>query len=156
MDCGLIDIGYTGEKYTWERSRGTDRWIQERLDKGLTNKGWMELFLGAEVRVLDVSTSDHMPLFLQLNRQVYVPRARRFKFENMWIREQECRNIVQECWANSDTRDIMEKMVDFCAKLEEWGGGMLKEMRVQLANYMKEMWKFRSRRYSKVSTDITR
>ncbi|XP_074377752.1 uncharacterized protein LOC141719274 [Apium graveolens] len=148
MDCGLMDLGYTGEKYTWERSRGTDRWIQERLDRGLVNKEWRDLFPDAEVRVLKVSTSDHLPLYLQLNRQVYVPKARRFKFENMWIREKECRNIVQECWSKEGVNDIIDKMLECCAKLEEWGGGMAKEMRTQLANYRKDLRKFRSRRDS--------
>ncbi|XP_074327490.1 uncharacterized protein LOC141665403 [Apium graveolens] len=96
-DCGLVDLGFTGEKYTWQRSRETYRWIQERLDMGMANKSWIDLFPNAEVRVLEGSTSDHLPLYLQLNKRVYVPKSRRFKFENMWIREQECRNIIQEC-----------------------------------------------------------
>lgn len=29
-DCGLRDLGYVGEKFTWERSRGQANWIQER------------------------------------------------------------------------------------------------------------------------------
>lgn len=120
-DCVLIDLYYIEEKYTWEKSRESDRWIQERLDKGLANKEWREPFPCAEVRVAEVSTSDHLPLCLQLNRLIYVPRGRRFKFENVWIREQECRNIIQESWNMGGVEDIMEKMVRCCAKLEEWG-----------------------------------
>lgn len=64
-----------------------------------------------------------MPLFLQLNRQAYVQRRRRFKFENMWIKESECRGIVKSSWNEEDTNDILNKMVRCCARLEEWGGG---------------------------------
>lgn len=27
MECGLLDLGFTGDKYTWERSRGTEQWV---------------------------------------------------------------------------------------------------------------------------------
>lgn len=39
-DCGLCDLGFVGEKFTWERSRGQHNWVQERLDRGLANQGW--------------------------------------------------------------------------------------------------------------------
>lgn len=32
IDCGLIDPGMEGNKFTWERSRDTDNWVEERLD----------------------------------------------------------------------------------------------------------------------------
>lgn len=34
LECGLWDLGFTGEKFTWEKSRGHNNWIQERLDRG--------------------------------------------------------------------------------------------------------------------------
>lgn len=37
-ECGLEDLGFIGENYTWERSRGKDNGIQERLDRGLANR----------------------------------------------------------------------------------------------------------------------
>lgn len=39
------------------------------------------LFPGAEVKVLEVATSDHLPLHLDLNKQIYVPKTIRFRFE---------------------------------------------------------------------------
>lgn len=30
IGCGLMDLGFEGEKYTWEKFRGTNEWIQER------------------------------------------------------------------------------------------------------------------------------
>lgn len=32
--CGLTDLGFVGEKFTWEKSRGRQNWTQERLDRG--------------------------------------------------------------------------------------------------------------------------
>lgn len=85
-ECGLSDLGFVGEKYTWERSRGTENWVQERLDRGLANQEWCSMFPAAEVKVLEIATSDHLPLFLQLNKQVYMPRSKRFRFENVWFK----------------------------------------------------------------------
>lgn len=31
-ECGLLDLGYEGECFTWEKGRGSPMWIQERLD----------------------------------------------------------------------------------------------------------------------------
>lgn len=33
-ECNLMDMGYSGSEYTWEHSRGTANWVQERLDRG--------------------------------------------------------------------------------------------------------------------------
>lgn len=114
-----MDLGFTGTKFTWERKRGTSRWIQERLDRGLANQQWRDMFSDAEVTVLDVSSSDHLPLSLKLNKQMYVPRSHRFRFENMWLREKDCVHIVQSSWSEMSNRDIMSKIEFCCIKLEE-------------------------------------
>ena len=31
-------------QFTWERSRGSPNWVEEKLDKGLANGNWHELF----------------------------------------------------------------------------------------------------------------
>lgn len=73
-ECGLTDLNFSGSKFTWERSRGTVNWIQLRLDRGLVNHDWRNMFPSAEINVLEVFTSDHLPLFLELNRRVYIQR----------------------------------------------------------------------------------
>lgn len=83
IDCGLKDISFTCSEFIWERSRGKEGWIQERLDRGMATHEWKAMFSMAEIKVLHVSTFDHLPLFLELNKKVYVPKVRRFKFENV-------------------------------------------------------------------------
>ncbi|XP_074346657.1 uncharacterized protein LOC141685458 [Apium graveolens] len=120
--------------------------MQERLDRGLANYEWKNLFPSAEIKVLDVSTSDHLPLVLNLNSQVYVPKGRRFKFENVWIKEVECLNLVKESWHNNGPGGILSKIEYCCLKLEEWGGGKVKEWRVKIKNCREQLRRFRSRR----------
>lgn len=123
VDCGLYDLGFVGAKYTWERSRGTERWIQERLDRGLATVSWRELFPDAEVRIIEMSTFDHMPLCFQLNKKMYKVKARHFRFENMWIQDKECKNIIQKCWEEGNSSSLFDKLAGCCARLEEWGVG---------------------------------
>lgn len=82
--------------------------------------------------MIEVSTSDHLPLLLQLNLQVYVPRTKRFRFENLWIRETECINVVKNSWEENETSRIMGKIEYCCLKLEEWGGGKMKDFGIKI------------------------
>lgn len=134
-DCQLMDLGFIGNMFTWERSKGTARWVQERLDRGLANRQWKDMFPLAEVTELDVSTSDHLPLNLQLNRKIYVPKTHRFLFENMWPKEKDCLHIIQQCWLEMVGYSITDKIQYCCLKLEEWGGGMVKDFKVKIREY---------------------
>ena len=44
FDCGLQDLGFQDENFTWERFRGTEKWVQERLDRGLASQAWRDMF----------------------------------------------------------------------------------------------------------------
>lgn len=33
FNCGLSDLPNEGFPYTWERGRGTEKWVQEKLDR---------------------------------------------------------------------------------------------------------------------------
>lgn len=144
--CGLSDLGFVREKFTWERFRGKSNWVQERLDRGFANQVWRELFPVAEVKVWDVSTSDHLPLYLQTNKRVYVPKAKRFRFENVWIREKECLTVVKNSWESAASGEIMEKIRLCCLKLEEWGGGLSSEYQGQIKESRIKIRRLRSRR----------
>ncbi|XP_074323958.1 uncharacterized protein LOC141660875 [Apium graveolens] len=145
-DCGLIDMGFSGNEFTWERARGQTNWIQERLDRGLANQQWQSLFPDAKIRVWDVSSSDHLPLILELNRQVYVQKSCRFKFENIWIREADCYNLINQSCNMQEGLGIMEKIKYCTMKLQEWGGGQLKELGVQIKQSKGRLHRLRSRR----------
>lgn len=95
-ESGLKDLGFMGAKFTWERSRGSHTWVQERLDKGLANQSWCQFFPLADVRMIEVATSDYLPLYLQLNKQVYRKKKRSalnihgwgegvFASDNVWV-----------------------------------------------------------------------
>lgn len=39
--CQLMDLPLHDSKFTWERGRGTDIWVRERLDRAFTMQSWL-------------------------------------------------------------------------------------------------------------------
>lgn len=116
------------------------------MNRGLATKEWLEMFPDAEVQVLEVSTSDHMPLMLHLHKQVYARKQNRFRFENLWIKETECRNLIHRCWSDNQGAELTYKLVRCCARLEEWGGRLIKDMKNKFLQFRSEMQRLRTRR----------
>jgi endonuclease/exonuclease/phosphatase family metal-dependent hydrolase len=56
-DCGLDDLGYVGDRFTWHRGN-----IRERLDRGFGNSAWIDMHPEAAVVNLEYNHSDHRPL----------------------------------------------------------------------------------------------
>ncbi|KAH9697393.1 reverse transcriptase domain-containing protein [Citrus sinensis] len=106
-DCNLVDLGMDGYQYTWERARGIVKWVEERLDQAFASEEWLQRFNRVKVISLESSCSDHLPILLDPNPIQPVPRHRRFRFENTWLREADCgdgghlardfRKRIQEC-----------------------------------------------------------
>nr|KYP67620.1 LINE-1 reverse transcriptase isogeny [Cajanus cajan] len=54
-NCDLLDLGYFGNKYTWQRPSMGGRLISRRLDRALGNQSWRVLFPEATLEVNHVS-----------------------------------------------------------------------------------------------------
>lgn len=50
---------------------------------------------------------------------VYAPKIKKFRFENVWIKEEQCFNVVKDSWLQSDGIKIIEKVNYCCLKLDE-------------------------------------
>lgn len=120
-ECGLADLDLKGYPFTWEKGRGTNRWVEVRLDRGMADEGWLNWFKYTQLYNLEVSNSDHCPILLIPVPQVLGVKKRGFKFENAWMLDPMCRQIVQECWENSMNEGIQNKIKACAGKLEVWG-----------------------------------
>uniref|UniRef100_A0A803L0Q7 Zinc knuckle CX2CX4HX4C domain-containing protein n=1 Tax=Chenopodium quinoa TaxID=63459 RepID=A0A803L0Q7_CHEQI len=148
IDVGeLEDLGYLGHAFTWTNNRGGDKNVQERLDRFLVNKEWRELFSGAFVTYLSKRKSDHVPILLCISEGVGKVKKKkfkkRFKFEEMWLREETCADIIENAWNRGG--DICSKIAHTPINLSAWSrnkfGDFLKEMkdcRARMEELMKE------------------
>lgn len=89
----LIDLGFADNKFTWSNKRENKANIKERLDRGIANIQWRELFPRATFLHLPAVSSDHNPLLLNTdgenNRKPCL-----FHFKAMWTSDPSCRVLV--------------------------------------------------------------
>lgn len=69
FDFGVIDLGYSGNKYTWAKGRWGNATIKRRLDRGIANILWRLAYLKATISHLGAIMSDHKPLLLDTNSE---------------------------------------------------------------------------------------
>ncbi|KAB2071547.1 hypothetical protein ES319_A08G229700v1, partial [Gossypium barbadense] len=81
MDCHLSKPQLVGSEFTWERGRGADSFVMERLDRAFMNSNWTQLFPLFWLFNLVSSTSDHNPFLFVYNISFPSRRMKRFKFE---------------------------------------------------------------------------
>lgn len=68
------------------------------MDRFLVDVEWDSLFFYAIVRYLDENISDYFFILVELNyigRGRYKKRKRGFKFENMWVLERRCEDVIK-------------------------------------------------------------
>ncbi|CAL9030237.1 unnamed protein product [Prunus brigantina] len=102
----LMDMGFQGHAYTWKGHKAEGVFIQERLDRGLINYSWKEVWpCSIVIHLLDVG-SDHCPiLILTEGRQEKVSRP--FKFEAYWVFDPECGEVIHRSWNTNNWRGIV-------------------------------------------------
>jgi hypothetical protein len=83
FQMGAVDLGFTGNKFTWTNRRWGRNCIKERLDRGISSINWRIQFQKAVKYHLGAINSDHCPLLLDTNpADKYTPRP--FRFEAAW------------------------------------------------------------------------
>jgi exonuclease III len=60
----LVDLGFVGNRYTWSNHRSGRDNIRERLDRGLANQDWIQIFPNSLINRFPASHSDHCPILL--------------------------------------------------------------------------------------------
>ena len=132
--CGLFDLGFQGNKFTWNNGRPGVEFVQERIDRACANGEWNGLFPRSLVIHLSTSYSDHIPLLLEIhvnngrNKKKNTPR----RFEEKWVSHQECRRIIEEAWRQ--TVDVGSPMFCLFQKIKNTRLALIKWEKVAFGN----------------------
>ncbi|XP_039031469.1 uncharacterized protein LOC120166218 [Hibiscus syriacus] len=103
LDCDLSDLGSIGRWYTLERGRLSINNVHQRLDRGVANPSWWDLFLNYSVEHLTHISSDHCPVLVSTtagysNRSTFSS----FCFDANWVLETECKDLLSPSkWSSS-------------------------------------------------------
>ncbi|VFQ58504.1 unnamed protein product [Cuscuta campestris] len=109
-ECRLFDLGMQGYPFTWERGRGTENWVEERLDRAVSTCEWRVLHPHACVINHPMRTSDHSALFLCLTKPCTQRRMKQFRFENAWLCDDGYKDVIKESWNSSSTRSLHDRL----------------------------------------------
>ncbi|GAU21362.1 hypothetical protein TSUD_189490 [Trifolium subterraneum] len=120
-DCDLTDIHLGGYPFTWIKSIGTSHFIEERLDRAMANSSWLSLFSDVKLVNLIASRSDHSPLLLQSSCMIRNGNTYSFKFENIWLKEDDIEEVVADGWQEGRELEITTRVTWSTDKLQRWG-----------------------------------
>uniref|UniRef100_A0A2N9GZ20 DUF4283 domain-containing protein n=1 Tax=Fagus sylvatica TaxID=28930 RepID=A0A2N9GZ20_FAGSY len=114
--CSMLDLGFSGPKYTWSNGQDISTLIMQRLDRAWVNSEWRILFPEAYVTHLTRTHSDHCPILLSLWPSSHNSLPRPFRFENIWLSHPEFPTVVDKAWAApcpnlSSTFDLFTSLV---------------------------------------------
>ncbi|KAK3199013.1 hypothetical protein Dsin_022428 [Dipteronia sinensis] len=146
--CELEDMDFVGPCVTWSNKRD-EGFIQERLNRGVCDFKWKQLFPSSSVENLDFWYSDHRAILVKvvdedgLHRNGVWRHKRRFHFEACWADDSECRKLVSDNWGENIRRNMVN--VDFrllqCAmKLAIWNQSNRQALRWDIDNKKKEIY----------------
>lgn len=128
-DCDFINLGFSGDPFTWDNSKSADQHVKERLDRGLGNVDWRLLFPGAVIFHDDYWGSDHRALKILLDPPINTDRSvarinKRFLTESWWLSNPDCRDIIMNSWLSSNVSGVGENFMAGLARcgtaLKSW------------------------------------
>ncbi|XP_050258890.1 uncharacterized protein LOC126703871 [Quercus robur] len=123
-NCGLFDLGFVGQRFTWCNGRIGDQRTLVRLDRIVANEAWLNMFPEAKVVHRSMAASDHCLLSLSIRmRETRKVARKRFMFEEMWTREEGCREVIERAWDPLDCNPELsiQKRLKCCQfQLQNW------------------------------------
>jgi ribonuclease HI len=144
-DCDLTDIHLDGYPYTWVKSRGSTNIIEERLDRAMATSSWLTMFPEVKLCNLIASHSDHSPILLQNSPVIRNDSHYTFRFENMWLREEDVEDVVEEGWGKEAGVEVTSRVTRCADKLKKWGRRKRMKFKQEVEECSMEMERMRGR-----------
>ncbi|XP_075633609.1 uncharacterized protein LOC142606093 [Castanea sativa] len=133
-ECGFMDLGFVGPMCTWHK-HFKDYTIWERLDRSVETSDWFFMFPNTKVYHLDVTTSNHKPLWIMLEG-MECKQQWPFKFEKMWMIKRGCGDTIEVVWKEnyevSGEQKMLKKVNNCGKKLATWSKNSFGNVRREL------------------------
>ncbi|XVE52109.1 hypothetical protein DITRI_Ditri02bG0095800 [Diplodiscus trichospermus] len=140
-ECELVDLPLRGYGFTWERGRGTDGFVEERLDRCLGTMNWIDMFPDVNLLCLFSSTSDHKPIETSTDLAVMHTRSGRFRFENLWLKETEFAAVVRQNYNDLADLDFIEKLRRGTDVMSKWGRDFKMQFKTEIVRVKADLTK---------------
>ena len=141
-ECGFIDMGYSGNKFTWYKNYPNGNTIWEQLDRAVATQEWMNLFSATKVLTLECSTSDHKPIIIH---PMGIPgkKQRPWRFEQVWLDDRGCHVTVHTAWNQNfgtfPMTNVAGKINNCQSSLEWWSKQNFGNITRQLVEKKKQL-----------------
>ncbi|PNX88188.1 hypothetical protein L195_g044290, partial [Trifolium pratense] len=146
VDAGLIDIELVGYPFTWFKSLGTERAVEEKLDRAMANIEWCNLFTHAALECLTTTASDHYPLHLSwVQRDTDNRSPKKFKFENSWLLEPNFTQFMHQTWNSAEGTLLTQKLNSCATSLTKWSAANCQQTRKEIERYRRKLEVARAR-----------
>jgi hypothetical protein len=99
-------LGFEGPKYTWSNRQGADNNVKVRLDRAVANGGFSSMFEDCSIENIITTSSDHYAILISLQGlrpAVRVPVQHGFRFEAMWLRAPDYKEVLENSWSEERT-----------------------------------------------------
>ena len=114
------------------------------MDRGLANHEWFLKFSSTKVHHLHPDSSNHSPLWITPKGLEIPSFAKPFRFEEMWLSDHSCSDIVEVVWCLKDetanpTVMVTHKIKKCGKELTRWNRTHFGNVRQELARKRKEL-----------------
>lgn len=122
-ECRLMDLGFVGSRFTWFKKCANNVMVWERLDRAVASNDWLEKYPAPKVMVLECGSSDHKPILIHPSG-IPVKPNKPWHFEQIWLKDEGCHDVVAKAWSEGGGDNSMGKVVrkvEICQeKLKRW------------------------------------
>jgi hypothetical protein len=123
--CQLMDLGYNGTPWTFEKKVAGGSYCRVRLDRALATASWCERYPLAALQHLTAAASDHSAILLPFEPTLEPPlQAKLFRYEAMWETHQDFKPVMDREWrldTCTSMHGLERKLKGLSQSLSEWG-----------------------------------
>ncbi|KAG0452170.1 hypothetical protein HPP92_026103 [Vanilla planifolia] len=108
QELQLVDLGFSGNRFTWSNGKQGGARILERLDRALMNSAGLIAFPNCSVQHLSRLGSDHCPWLVKVEGGDQWQQSSRLLFDSVWLDFPQSFQVVEKAWRRNAKGDSME------------------------------------------------